>query len=69
MDAAILLVAATDGLMPQTREHLSLSKQIGIKQIIVFINKVINLCLYSCILNYAQQICKLYLYTIIIWIS
>ena len=40
MDAAILLVAATDGLMPQTREHLMLAKQIGVKQIVVFVNKV-----------------------------
>ncbi|XP_050466000.1 elongation factor Tu, mitochondrial-like [Cataglyphis hispanica] len=40
MDGAILVVAATDGTMPQTREHLLLAKQIGIKHIIVFINKV-----------------------------
>ncbi|XP_063975321.1 elongation factor Tu, mitochondrial-like isoform X1 [Diachasmimorpha longicaudata] len=40
MDGAILVVAATDGVMPQTREHLILSKQIGIEHIIVFINKV-----------------------------
>jgi len=40
MDGAILVVAATDGVMPQTREHLILSKQIGIKHIVVFINKV-----------------------------
>lgn len=39
MDGAILVVAATDGAMPQTREHLLLSKQIGIKRIVVFINK------------------------------
>lgn len=37
---AILVVAATDGAMPQTREHLLLAKQIGVKHIIVFINKV-----------------------------
>jgi translation elongation factor EF-Tu-like GTPase len=42
MDGAILVVAATDGVMPQTREHLLLSKQIGIKHIVVFINKVRN---------------------------
>jgi elongation factor Tu len=41
MDGAILVVAATDGVMPQTREHLTLSKQIGVNHIIVFINKVI----------------------------
>jgi len=40
MDGAILVVAATDGVMPQTREHLLLSKQIGINHIVVFINKI-----------------------------
>ena len=40
MDGAILVVAATDGTMPQTREHLLLAKQIGINNIVVFINKV-----------------------------
>lgn len=40
MDGAILVVAATDGAMPQTREHLILAKQIGISHILVFINKV-----------------------------
>ncbi|XP_050305114.1 elongation factor Tu, mitochondrial-like [Anthonomus grandis grandis] len=40
MDGAILVVAATDGVMPQTREHLVLAKQIGVKHIVVFINKV-----------------------------
>lgn len=40
MDGAILVVAATDGAMPQTREHLLLSRQIGINHIVVFINKV-----------------------------
>lgn len=40
MDGAILVVAATDGAMPQTREHLVLAKQIGINHIVVFINKV-----------------------------
>lgn len=39
MDGAILVVAATDGQMPQTREHLLLAKQVGIERIIVFINK------------------------------
>lgn len=39
MDGAILVVAATDGQMPQTREHLLLAKQVGINKIIVFINK------------------------------
>jgi len=39
MDGCILVVAATDGQMPQTREHLLLAKQIGIKKLCVFINK------------------------------
>ena len=40
MDGAILLVAATDGPMPQTREHILLASQIGIKNLMVFVNKV-----------------------------
>jgi len=40
MDAAVLVVAATDGQMPQTREHLMLANQIGIKHIVVYINKI-----------------------------
>lgn len=40
MDGAILVVAATDGVMPQTREHITLAKQIGITHIVVYINKV-----------------------------
>lgn len=39
MDGAILVVAATDGQMPQTREHLLLAKQMGVQKIIVFVNK------------------------------
>lgn len=39
MDAGILVVSATDGAMPQTREHILLCKQVGVKTIIVFINK------------------------------
>ncbi|CAH2058037.1 unnamed protein product, partial [Iphiclides podalirius] len=39
MDAAILVVAANDGPMPQTKEHLLLAKQVGIQYILVFINK------------------------------
>lgn len=42
MDGAILVVAATDGAMPQTREHLLLAKQIGIEHMVVFINKVLK---------------------------
>ncbi|MBA3550862.1 elongation factor Tu [Patescibacteria group bacterium] len=40
MDGAILVVAATDGVMPQTREHILLARQVGIPKIIVFLNKV-----------------------------
>ncbi len=40
MDGAILVVAATDGVMPQTREHILLAKQVGVPNIIVFLNKV-----------------------------
>jgi elongation factor Tu len=40
MDGAILVVAATDGVMPQTREHILLAKQVGVPKIVVFINKV-----------------------------
>ena len=39
MDGAILVVAATDGAMPQTREHVLLAKQVGVPNIIVFLNK------------------------------
>lgn len=39
MDGAILVVAATDGPMPQTREHILLSRQVGVPSIIVFLNK------------------------------
>src|SRR3989338_2202298 len=40
MDGAIIVVAATDGVMPQTREHVLLAKQVGVPKIIVFLNKV-----------------------------
>lgn len=39
MDGAILVVAATDGPMPQTREHILLSHQVGVPRIVVFLNK------------------------------
>jgi elongation factor Tu len=39
MDGAILVVSATDGPMPQTREHILLAKQVGVPEIVVFINK------------------------------
>src|SRR5438270_626883 len=40
MDGAIIIVSATDGQMPQTREHLLLAKQVGVSSLVVFINKV-----------------------------
>ena len=40
MDGAVLVVAATDGVMPQTKEHLLLARQVGVPKIIVFLNKV-----------------------------
>merc|ERR1719230_1262900 len=39
MDGSILVVSATDGPMPQTREHLLLAKQVGVEHMVVFINK------------------------------
>src|SRR5690349_18347971 len=39
MDGAILVVAATDGPMPQTREHILLARQVGVPYIVVFLNK------------------------------
>jgi elongation factor Tu len=40
MDGAILVVAATDGPMPQTREHILLARQVNVPKIVVFMNKV-----------------------------
>ncbi|CAN3361464.1 elongation factor Tu, mitochondrial [Diutina catenulata] len=40
MDGAIIVLAATDGAMPQTREHLLLARQVGIQELVVFVNKV-----------------------------
>src|SRR3954447_950219 len=40
MDGAILVVSATDGPMPQTREHILLARQVGVPQLVVFMNKV-----------------------------
>ena len=40
MDGAILVVAATDGPMPQTREHILLARQVGVPRIVVYLNKV-----------------------------
>lgn len=39
MDGAILVIAATDGVMPQTREHVLLARQVGVPRIVVFLNK------------------------------
>merc|ERR1712059_131578 len=39
LDGAILVVGATDGCMPQTREHLTLTKQLGLKHLVIYINK------------------------------
>ena len=39
MDGAILVVAATDGPMPQTREHILLARQVGVPALVVFMNK------------------------------
>lgn len=40
MDGAVLLVSAVDGMMPQTREHVLLARQVGVPKIVVFLNKV-----------------------------
>lgn len=40
MDGAILVVAATDGAMPQTKEHILLARQVGVPSIVVFLNKI-----------------------------
>lgn len=40
MDGAVIVVAATDGSMPQTREHLLLARQVGMQKLVIFINKV-----------------------------
>src|SRR5947207_11213641 len=39
MDGAVLLVAATEGVMPQTREHVLLARQVGVPRVVVFLNK------------------------------
>ena len=39
LDGAVLVVSAADGAMPQTREHILLCRQVGVKTIIVFLNK------------------------------
>merc|ERR1712078_503228 len=40
MDGAVLVVSAVDGPMPQTREHILLAKQVGIKTLVIFLNKI-----------------------------
>ena len=40
MNSSILVVSATDGCMPQTREHVLLARQVGVEHIIVYLNKV-----------------------------
>jgi elongation factor Tu len=40
MDGAILVVSAADGPMPQTREHILLARQVGVPNLVVFLNKV-----------------------------
>lgn len=40
MDGGILVVSAVDGAMPQTREHILLCRQVGVKSLIVFLNKI-----------------------------
>ncbi|HEY4478491.1 MAG TPA: GTP-binding protein, partial [Candidatus Paceibacterota bacterium] len=39
MDGAVLVVSATDGVMPQTREHILLARQVGVPKVVVFLNK------------------------------
>ena len=45
VDLALFVVAADDGAMPQTREHILLARQIGVPNLVVFLNKVISLLL------------------------
>ena len=40
MDGAILVVSATDGPMPQTKEHILLARQVGVPALVVFLNKI-----------------------------
>ena len=40
MNSSILVVSATDGCMPQTREHVLLAKQVGVERMVVYLNKV-----------------------------
>lgn len=61
MDGSILVVAATDGQMPQTREHLLLAKQTGVTKIVVFINKadlVDNDVLELCEIEIRELLCE-----------
>ena len=47
MDGAILVVSAEDGPMPQTREHILLSRQVGVPKMVVFLNKINSTCVFS----------------------
>jgi len=48
MDGAILVVSAADGPMPQTREHILLSRQVGVPHIVVFLNKADMMMMLNC---------------------
>ena len=63
MDAAILVVAATDGQMPQTKEHVMLARQLGLQKIIVYVNKVRVFLQFN--LQFNQVIFQIYYFFII----
>ena len=64
MDGAILSSAATDGPMPQTREHILLSRQVGVPYIIVFMNKAVTwLTTKSCLELVEMEVRELFLNT------
>ena len=56
MDGAILVVAATDGPMPQTREHILLARQVGVPSIVVFLNKCCQLVILNNMFWYIFQL-------------
>ena len=56
MDGAILVVAATDGVMAQTKEHILLSRQVGVPYIVVFMNKCdMEMCIRDSGIYYLTQ--------------